>query len=77
MQRKIDGRDLRRLWVERIVWNMAAAAALAMMVALLLFSLQWLDEIDTSVGRDRDSIGLDREPDTQPPRIARAERTRG
>lgn len=33
------------LWLERLVWNAAAGAVLAVMVLLLLESLRWLDQI--------------------------------
>ncbi|HEB88470.1 MAG TPA: hypothetical protein ENI85_02775 [Deltaproteobacteria bacterium] len=39
------------LLVERIVWNAAAGAALAVMVLLLLWSLQWLDRISPGAVR--------------------------
>ena len=45
MQRRIEAEDRAALWLERIVWNAAAAAALAVMVLVLLGSLQWLDEV--------------------------------
>ena len=77
MQRKIDESRSRRVWVDRIVWNVAAAAALAMMIAILLGSLQWLDEIDPEARPDRGAVELDLEPDARPARIARADRARG
>ena len=45
MQRKFGTRTRGELFIERIVWNMAAGAALAVMVLLLLGSLQWLDHL--------------------------------
>ena len=45
MQRRIEASDRAALWMERIVWNAAAAAALAVMVLVLLGSLRWLDEL--------------------------------
>ena len=45
MQRRIEASDRAALWLERIVWNAAAAAALAVMVLVLLGSLRWLDEV--------------------------------
>jgi len=77
MQRKIDASRLQRVWVDRIVWNVVAAAVLAMMIAILLGSLQWLDDIDLEVRRDREGVELDREPEVRPARIVRADRARG
>ena len=77
MQRRIDGNRLRRLWVERIVWNVAAVAMLTAMVAILLLSLRWLDEIDPEARRDRAGVEFDRELEVRPARIARADRARG
>jgi hypothetical protein len=45
MQRKFETRTRGELFVERVIWNMAAGAALAIMVLLLLVSLQWLDRL--------------------------------
>ncbi len=45
MARKIKPRTRGELFIERIVWNAAAGAALAVMVLLLLVSLHWLDQI--------------------------------
>lgn len=49
MQRRIETRTRGELFVERvierIVWNAAAGAALAVMVLILLGSLQWLDRV--------------------------------
>ena len=45
MQRKFESRTRGELFVERVIWNMAAGAVLAVMVLLLLFSLQWLDQL--------------------------------
>ena len=70
MQRRIDDSRLQRVWVERIVWNVAAAAALATMIAILLCSLQWLDEIDPEAGRDRARLELDHDTENRPTRIA-------
>jgi len=44
MQRKIETSTRGELFIERVVWNAAAGAALAVMVLLLLCSLQWLDQ---------------------------------
>lgn len=45
MQRRIDRYSRSALWLERLVWNGAAGAALAVMVLVLLWSLQWLDRV--------------------------------
>lgn len=80
MQRRIDNTRRGSVWIERIVWNMAAAAALAVMIVVLLYSLEWLDEIDTQARDDRatlePSAGLeeDREIEVQPTRVARLAR---
>lgn len=53
MQRKFENKTRGELFVERVVWNAAAGAALVVMVLLLLCSLQWLDQISppaTSAG---------------------------
>ncbi len=45
MQRNFRTKTRGELFVERVVWNAAAGAALAVMVLLLLFSLRWLDQV--------------------------------
>jgi hypothetical protein len=45
MQRKIGSKTRGEFIVEQIVWNAAAGAALAVMILVLLCSLQWLDQI--------------------------------
>jgi hypothetical protein len=45
MQRRIETKTRGELFFERVVWNAAAGAALAVMVLLLLCSLQWLDQL--------------------------------
>ena len=77
MQRRNDGNGLQRVWVDRIVWNIAAVAMLTTMIAILLCSLQWLDDIDREAPRDRAGVEFDRESEVRPARIARADRTRG
>ena len=77
MQRKNEANGLRRVWVERIAWNVAAGATLMTMIAILLYSLQWLDEIDREARRDRAGPELELESERQPARIARADRPRG
>jgi hypothetical protein len=44
MQRKIETKTRGEFFFERVVWNAAAGAALAVMVLILLSSLQWLDQ---------------------------------
>ena len=44
-QRRIEADTRAALWIERIVWNAAAAAALAIMILVLLGSLRWLDQL--------------------------------
>lgn len=58
MQRRIEASDRAALWMERIVWNAAAAAALAVMVLVLLGSLRWLDELvpAAAVAADRPAV---------------------
>ena len=51
MQRRIEADDRAALWIERIVWNAAAAAALAVMILVLLGSLRWLDQVVPRSGR--------------------------
>lgn len=64
MQRKIESKTRSQLFVEHIVWNAAAGAALAVMVLLLLVSLHWLDRIAPSPS-------LARRPEDKPIEIAR------
>jgi len=45
MQRRIEARSRTTLWIERLIWNAAATAALAVMILVLLGSLRWLDEV--------------------------------
>ena len=52
MQRKIEAKTRGELFVERVVWNVAAGAALAVMVLLLLCSLQWLDQLSPQSATD-------------------------
>ncbi|MGB0618877.1 MAG: hypothetical protein ACPGVZ_05340 [Myxococcota bacterium] len=51
MQQSIEANDRAALWIERIVWNAAAAAALAVMILVLLGSLRWLDQLAPRSGR--------------------------
>jgi hypothetical protein len=45
MQRKIETKTRVELVIEHVVWNVAAGAALAVMILVLLCSLQWLDQV--------------------------------
>ena len=45
MTEKVKVRTRGELFVERVAWNAAAGAALAVMLLILLWSLQWLDRI--------------------------------
>ena len=76
MQNRIENKRLGNVWVERILWNMVAATALATMIAVLLCSLQWLDEIDPSASRKGAEIEpparleLSSEVEDRPTRVA-------
>jgi len=45
MQRRIATKTRVELVIEHVVWNVAAGAALAVMILVLLCSLQWLDQV--------------------------------
>lgn len=45
MEQRYEANRQTGLWLERLVWNAAAGAALAVMILLLLGSLRWLDAI--------------------------------
>jgi len=45
MQRRIGDKTRGEFIFEQVVWNAAAGAALAVMILVLLCSLQWLDQI--------------------------------
>jgi hypothetical protein len=64
MQRKIEAKTRGELFVEHLVWNAAAGAALAVMVLLLLCSLQWLDQVTAR-------ISIDAAPAAAPTQLAR------
>jgi len=68
MQRRIEASDRAALWMERIVWNAAAAAALALMILVLLGSLRWLDEIAPSAAlADTPAVSAAAEPEDVEP----------
>ncbi len=52
MQRKFESKTRGQLFVEQIVWNAAAGAALAVMVLVLLCSMHWLDRISPQASSD-------------------------
>jgi hypothetical protein len=45
MQRRIETKTRVELVIEHVVWNVAAGAALVVMILVLLGSLQWLDQV--------------------------------
>ena len=52
MQRRIDIGQRESLWLERLAWNAAAGAAVAVMILVLLGSLRLLDAVEDQVGAD-------------------------
>ncbi|MBW2424422.1 MAG: hypothetical protein JRG86_09240 [Deltaproteobacteria bacterium] len=83
MQRGHEIRSRRGRWIERLVWNTAAAFMLTAMIAVLLCSLQWLDriaprhplvEIADPLGPSARLEGLGRE---EPPALAEVGRPSG
>jgi hypothetical protein len=56
MQNRIEANARAALWIERIVWNAAAGAALAVMILVLLGSLRWLDRFAPRIENDPPSI---------------------
>jgi hypothetical protein len=58
MQRKIETKSRAELFVEQVVWNAAAGAALAVMILLLLCSLQWLDQVAPRTAADATTATL-------------------
>ncbi len=56
MQQKIKAKTRGELFVERVAWNAAAGAALAVMVLLLLCSLHWLDQFAAQSAADGASV---------------------
>jgi len=45
MSRESNANRRAALWLERIAWNAAAGAVLAVMILVLLGSLEWLDTL--------------------------------
>lgn len=54
MEQRYEANRQTGLWLERLAWNMAAGAALAVMILLLLGSMRWLDAIsaDEAIGSE-------------------------
>jgi hypothetical protein len=48
MERRSEARTEFGPWLEHLAWNAAALAALAVMLLVLLASLEWLDHVATS-----------------------------
>ena len=61
MQRKSEAKTRAELFVDHVVWNAVAGAALAVMVLLLLCSLQWLDRIAPSPVAGNAAVGASAE----------------
>lgn len=59
MQRRIAANNRTALLLERLVWNAAAGAVLAVMILILLGSLRWLDHV---APREARGGGLGGEP---------------
>ena len=63
MQRRIESNSRGSLLIERLVWNAAATAVLAVMILVLLGTLRWLDQVSPPSGaagaRPPVSAGLD------------------
>lgn len=80
MQRRIRAAQRRSIWIEWIVWNMVAGAALGLMIAVLLCSLAWLDEVVPTPAAEiaRAGGGGDPAPVRNPPaRVAAVNRPSG
>ena len=52
MRRSIDANDQGTLWLERLVWNAAAGAAVAVMILILLGSQRCMDRITPQAARE-------------------------
>lgn len=76
MQNRIENKRCGNIWVERVIWNAVAATALTGMIAVLLCSLQWLDEIDPNASHEaaaiesRARLDLSAEVEDRPTRVA-------
>jgi hypothetical protein len=81
MQRRDDAPRRSTLWLERLAWNAAAVAALAVMLLVLLSSLRWLDELAPQTANDLAPVSapqIARElPESRPTEVARVNRPSG
>ena len=79
MQRRIEADSRAALWIERIAWNAAAAAALAVMILVLLGSLRWLDQVAprSGIAAEPPAVSSAAEPDDTEPATAAVNRPAG
>ena len=88
MSQESNANRLAALWLERIAWNAAAGAVLAVMILVLLGSLEWLDALaprpsaPPSVSAEPPSARAQiaresAEPSAQPAAVARVHRPSG
>lgn len=59
MTRRIEAKGRGALWLERIVWNAAAGAVLAVMILVLLGSLEWLDAVAARAPSDTPAVAAE------------------
>lgn len=59
MPRRIEANNRTALWIERIAWNAAAGAVLAVMILILLGSLRWLDQLAPRVVNEPSAVSDD------------------
>ncbi|MFK7896115.1 MAG: hypothetical protein AB8G23_09785 [Myxococcota bacterium] len=57
MEQRYEANRRTGLWLERLVWNVAAGAALAVMILVLLGSIRWLDAIEPETSNGPASVG--------------------
>ncbi|MEM9174326.1 MAG: hypothetical protein AAGC67_03765 [Myxococcota bacterium] len=79
MQRRIEVDSRAALFMERLVWNAAAAAALAVMILVLLGSLRWLDRVvpSSAVADEAPAVSAAAEPDDAAPAAVGVNRPSG
>ena len=83
MQQRVDANHRVALWIEHIVWNAAAGAALAVMLLVLLGSLKWLDEIAPPSANETPAVAAEGPPRAdvgtadRPTEVARVNRPSG